>query len=184
MKETASQTAGPYLHIGLLPNVAGLPMYNGTDPGAALVTGPTDAARITLTLRIFDGAGDAVTDAMVEIWQADGAGHIPSQDADFTGWGRATADPETGLIRFETVKPGPVAGQAPHVTLWIAARGINLALHTRAYFAGDDGQDTDPVLSRIDPPARRETLMARQDGDTWHLDIRLQGDAETVFLDI
>ncbi len=94
------------------------------------------------------------------------------------------------MFRFTTLRPGPVPGrgntqQAPHFAITILARGILTRLCTRAYFAGDKLNDTDPLLGAIDDPARRATLVAQSaGGDLWRLDIRLQGEGETVFLDI
>ena len=184
LRETASQTAGPYVHIGLLPNAAGLSMYGGADPGAAMRGDGARGEPMTLTGRVLDGLGAPCPDALVEIWQADADGHLPSRDPAFAGWGRSGCDAGTGAFRFESVRPGPVAGQAPHVTLWIAARGIGLALQTRAYFDGDPANDADPVLARVQPPARRATMMARPVDGEWRFDVHLQGEGETVFLDV
>jgi len=138
-KESPSQTAGPYVHIGCTPNLAGLRMYDG-DLGARMKTGPVKGQEITITGTVFDGDDAPLCDAMVEIWQADAEGLFASAnevrgqaDPHFAGWGRAACDPDTGLFRFETVKPGGVPWtdgrlQAPHVTLWIVARGINIGL--------------------------------------------------------
>lgn len=183
LRESASQTAGPYVHIGLLPNTAGLAMYGGADLGATMRADGVRGEAISVTGRVLDGLGATVRDALVEVWQADADGHLPSRDPAFAGWGRSGCD-ETGLFRFETVKPGRVGPQAPHLTLWIAARGIGLALHTRLYFTGDPANDADPVLARIDPPMRRETLLARAVKGGWHMDVRLQGEGETVFFDV
>jgi protocatechuate 3,4-dioxygenase alpha subunit len=137
----------------------------------------------------------------VEIWQADADGfhNSPNEtrgkaDPHFSGWGRMPTDDTTGEWRFETVKPGRVPYpdgrlQAPHVSVWIVARGINLGLHTRLYF-GDEAEANaeDPLLGRVDGPARRATLVAPRSVDkglpTYTFDIHLQGDRETVFLDI
>ena len=118
-------------------------------------------------------------------------------DSAFRNWGRAGTDFETGLWSLDTVKPGAVVGRhghkrmAPHVSLWIVARGINLGLSTRLYFADEEAANAaDPVLNIIDPPERRQTLLARRDTartggpPTYVLDIRLQGPDETVFFDI
>ncbi|WGH80387.1 protocatechuate 3,4-dioxygenase subunit alpha [Jannaschia ovalis] len=184
-EESASQTAGPYVHIGLAPNAAGIPMFGGRDFGAAMIAGDPAGPRIVLTCRVLDGTGAPLRDAMLEIWQADAEGHIPPRDPGLAGWARRACDAETGLWRLETVRPGPVAGQAPHITVMIFARGINLALHTRIYFEGEEANAADPLLNRIDPPERRATLMAQPGADGgWHLDIRLQGVDETVFLDV
>ncbi|QBX99412.1 protocatechuate 3,4-dioxygenase subunit alpha [Rhodophyticola sp. CCM32] len=198
LKETPSQTAGPYVHIGCTPNVTGIHRVYETDLGAVMKTGPVQGQEITLTGTVYDGTGLAQKDTMVEIWQADAHGRYPSPqdprggaDPNFTGWGRSAGDLETGAFAFDTVKPGPVPLpdgrlQAPHVTLWIVARGINIGLHTRAYFADEDTANAgDPILSAIKPISRLSTLLAQPDGvNRYRFDIHLQGPQETVFFDI
>ena len=69
------------------------------------------------------------------------------------------------------------AQQAPHVAISIFARGLLKALTTRLYFQDEPLNETDPVLALIEDAGRRRTLIARKvSSDTWHLDIRLQGD--------
>src|SRR5690606_34854885 len=117
-----------------------------------------------------DGAGMPLKDALIEVWQADASGlyNSPSElrgraDPDFTGWGRRACDRDTGECLFETVKPGRVPFpdgrmMAPHVSVWIAARGINIGLHTRMYFADEEAANAeDPLLARIEHPARAAT---------------------------
>lgn len=186
LKESASQTAGPYVHIGLTPNFCGITGVYPRDLGQEMVNAGTKGERITITGRIIDGGGLAVKDALVEIWQADGQG-IYNSDG-FQGWGRCATDMDAGTYRFETVKPGPVphpggGKQAPHVTFWIVARGINLGLNTRLYFADEDNSN-DPVLKRIEHQERVKTLIAARAGDTYTFDIHLQGENETIFFDI
>ncbi|MDR7142020.1 protocatechuate 3,4-dioxygenase subunit alpha [Rhizobium sp. BE258] len=197
LKETPSQTAGPYVHIGLTPNFCDISgVYDG-DLGTAMVNDKTTGERITVTGRIFDGAGALVRDAVIEIWQADSAGlyNSPSEmrgaaDPNFTGWGRCPTRAEDGVYSFETIKPGKVPfkdgrKQAPHITFWIVARGINLGLHTRMYFPEEsEANAADPLLQRIEHRDRVATLIAARDGATYTFDIRLQGENETVFLDI
>jgi len=139
---------------------------------------------ITLEGTVIDGAGAPLTDACVEIWQSS-----PATNENFQGFGRAATD-ATGKFSFKTIKPAAVPGpgnslQAPHIAITILARGILLHLTTRAYFEGDPANENDPVLSLIEPPARRASLLAREvTPGTWHLDIHLQGDTETVFFEI
>ncbi|MGF1502967.1 MAG: protocatechuate 3,4-dioxygenase subunit alpha [Paracoccaceae bacterium] len=192
LPETPSQTAGPFVHIGLLPQVAGLetPFSLGGEVAGPAVGG----LRIRIEGVVRDGLGAPVRDAVLEAWQADGAG-VFAHPADprhasvapgFRGFARAAADPETGAFGFQTIKPGPVGAMAPHIALWIVARGINRGLATRLYFA-DEGERNAacPVLGRIDPPERRETLLARPLGDgAYRFEIRLQGQGETVFFDV
>jgi protocatechuate 3,4-dioxygenase alpha subunit len=81
------------------------------------------------------------------------------------------------------------AAMAPHVNLWLAARGVNIGLSTRLYFADEATANADdPVLNIVDPPSRRATLLAHRtsrDGTAiYTFDIHLQGPQETVFFDI
>lgn len=197
LKETPSQTAGPYVHIGLTPNFAEIGGVYADDLGTTLVNDTTLGERITVTGRVLDGLGMPLVDALVEIWQADAAGIYNSAsdlrgtaDPNFSGWGRCATDMQNGTFRFETVKPGPVPFKdgrpmAPHITFWIVARGINLGLHTRMYFPEEvEANAADPVLSRIEHRLRVPTLIASRDGSTLTFDIRLQGEGETIFFDI
>ena len=201
LKETPSQTAGPYVHIGTNPNWVEITGVWEGDLGLALVSPEARGERILVQGRILDGLGQPLTDALVEIWQADAAGlyNSPEErrgaaDPHVAGWGRQPTDAETGAFRFETIKPGRVPYpdgrlMAPHISVWIVARGINIGLHTRLYFGDETTANAeDPVLARIDPRARAETLIApRGEGPglpRYTFDIHLQGDRETVFLDV
>jgi protocatechuate 3,4-dioxygenase alpha subunit len=155
---TPSQTVGPYFALGLLDRPA-----NELAPGGIRITG-----------RVLDGAGEPVPDAMVEIWQADEEGRYRS---DF-GWGRSGCD-EQGRYWFVTRKPGPVEGQAPHLTMMVFARGLLKPVLTRMYFPDEaDANAADPVLTAVDDAS---TLVARAGEDALEFDVRLQGDGETVF---
>lgn len=198
LKETASQTAGPYVHIGLTPNASGIPGVYPGDLGATMVSDRTKGSRIAIRGRVIDGGGAPLRDGLVEIWQADAAGlyNSPSEprgraDPDFTGWGRCACDGDSGEFVFHTVKPGRVPFKdgrlmAPHITFWIVARGINLGLHTRMYFPEEEQANAeDPLLQRIEHRDRVATMVARPEGNGgYRFDIHLQGERETVFLDI
>lgn len=201
LKETPSQTAGPYVHIGTNPNWVEITGVWEGDLGLALVSPDTKGERILVQGRVLDGMGQPLTDALVEIWQADAAGLYNSflekrgaADPSFVGWGRQPTDANTGLFRFETIKPGRVPYgdgrlMAPHITVWIVARGINIGLHTRLYFGDEAAANAeDPVLARIDPRERVKTLVASRGEEAglacYTFDIHLQGPQETVFLDV
>ncbi len=191
-KETASQTAGPYVHIGCTPNFLGIEGIFPEDLGTRMITGEPAGERITVTGSVIDGAGNVLKDALVEIWQADAAGKFSGQGGaeGFTGWGRSPGDMETGEFTFETLKPGRVPWhdgrkQAPHITVWVVARGINLGLHTRIYFPDEEEANAeDPILQRVEHRQRIKTLIARKTPEGYRFDIRLQGEDETIFFDI
>jgi len=156
MKETPSQTAGPFLHIGLMPDGIGI--------APLAVSSPTDPVTLHGTLHDADGA--PVSDALVEMWQVDGP------------WARCPTDARGGW-RLQAARPGAI----PFVALWIIARGINTGLHTRLYFPDIDHAG-DAAMARV-PQDRRGTLVALDEGDgAYRLDIRLGGEDETVFFDV
>jgi protocatechuate 3,4-dioxygenase alpha subunit len=193
LKESPSQTAGPYVHIGLTPNFCGITGVIDKDLGATMVSETTKGERISIVGRVLDGTGAPVSDAVIELWQADSEGNFvevaPGTTPDFTGWGRQPAGPDGGY-EFKTIKPGRVAGpdgklMAPHVSLWIVARGINIGLQTRVYFSDEaEANASDFVLNKVLDARRRETLIASKDGQRYVLDIHLQGPQETVFFDL
>jgi protocatechuate 3,4-dioxygenase alpha subunit len=196
-KESPSQTAGPYVHIGLTPNYSGIEGVYPTDLGKHMLSPATKGTRIAVEGRVFDGGGAVVKDALIEIWQADADGRCNSPgetrgaaDPHFSGWGRCACDMETGLFRFETIKPGevPYPGggmQAPHISFWIVARGINLGLNTRMYFAEDEGLlASDPVLKKIERRDRLSTIVIPGRNCVYSFDIWLQGPNETIFFDV
>ena len=162
-----------------------------------MVNDKTKGDRITIKGTVLDGTGTALRDALIEIWQADAAGLYPSPqetrgkaDPNFTGWGRSPGDMKTGEFIFESIKPGRVPHRggklmAPHVTFWMVARGINLGLHTRMYFADEtEANAEDPILTQIEHQNRLPTLLAQPEGNaTYRFDIRLQGESETIFFD-
>lgn len=192
LTETASQTAGPFVHIGMMPTYAGLGDIYETEVGTLPIADGAKGQIITITGSVFDGSGWALRDAMIESWQPDAAGKFVGQagaDPAVSGLCRFAADPDTGEFALRTVKPGAVAArggkmQAPHISLWVVARGINVGLQTRIYFEDEDNS-ADPLLARIEQRPRVDTLIAKRTGEgQYRFDIRLQGAGETVFLDI
>lgn len=189
LKQTASQTIGPFFSYCLTPE-----HYGHKSIAGSVLHGPGIAGeKIRLVGRVIDGANAPVSDAIVEIWQADSQGAYPAPGGGapggFTGFGRAATDP-SGQFAFETIKPGAVPGrgnnwQAPHIGIIVFARGMLSHLFTRLYFAEEaEANAQDPVLNTV-PAARRGTLVAARDGDgAYRFDIRLQGDQETVFFDV
>jgi protocatechuate 3,4-dioxygenase, alpha subunit len=199
LKESPSQTAGPYIHIGATPNWVEITGVWQEDLGLVLVGPETKGERILVKGRVFDGSGTPLKDALVEIWQADAEGlyNSPEEtrgraDPHFVGWGRQPTDGTTGEYRFETIKPGRVAfgedgWQAPHIVVTVSARGLLNHLVTRLYFEDETTNGADPVLQRL-PAERRDTLLARRDeggeGAVYRFDVVLQGRGETAFFNI
>lgn len=176
LHQTPSQTVGPFFGYAL-PYEGGAQLLPQHAPGTIRLHGT-----------VFDGAGEAVPDAVVEIWQADAAGapvanrgSLHRDGYTFTGFGRAAVD-GWGHFSFTTVKPGSMrAGSAPYVMVTVFARGLLHHLFTRAYFADEAANETDPFLESLG--GRASTLIASVDTDGYRFDIHLQGEGETVFFD-
>jgi protocatechuate 3,4-dioxygenase alpha subunit len=191
LQMTASQTVGPYLHIGM----DGLNIDNLVGEG---VTGE----RLVIEGRVFDGNGKPVTDGLVEIWQANAHGKYAHPDdtrdlplePGFKGFGRLPTDEEGGF-RFTTIRPGRVPGpasslQAPHIIVSFFTRGLLKRLATRIYFQDEPANASDPILNQV-PAERRSTLIARrvpERAGVFEWNIVLQGETngqkETVFFDV
>lgn len=197
-KETPSQTAGPYVHIGLTPNTLGNHGTYPEDLGKSPIRAGAKGEKITITGHVRDGAGMILRDALVESWQADAAGIYPAPndprgaaDPNVTGWARFIADFDSGDWTFETVKPGRVPApdgrlMAPHISIWVVARGINIGLQSRIYFEDEAEANAQcPVLQRVEHRDRVKTLLAKKTGPgAYRFDIVLQGEGETVFFDL
>jgi protocatechuate 3,4-dioxygenase, alpha subunit len=184
---TPSQTVGPFFHYAL------------TEGDQSKLVPLDHPQAIRIEGAVYDGAGEPVTDAMIEIWQADGAGRyahpedtredLPLEEG-FTGFGRCATDVE-GRFEFITIKPGPVPGpdgqmQAPHISMSIFARGLLRQVVTRIYFPDEEEANaSDPILASIKDKEVRSTLIARGAlEDHLHFDIHLQGDRQTAFFDV
>jgi protocatechuate 3,4-dioxygenase, alpha subunit len=175
---TPSQTVGPFFHFGLTTPF-------GRKPG-------TSAAddQIRVIVRVFDGDGLPLDDAIVEFWQRNvqrtpGSG---TEELETSECGRVATDAdgscEIVLTRPQATDSGR-ARRAAHINLCLFARGLLRQVYTRIYFSGDPALESDPVVALV-PADRRATLMARPDGaapDRWRFDLHLQGPHETVFFD-
>jgi protocatechuate 3,4-dioxygenase alpha subunit len=179
---TPSQTVGPFFAIGL-------PWDRGP-----LVVAPDTPGAIRITGTIYDGAGDPVTDSLIETWQADPEGGFadlygfggPSRASGFRGFGRYGAEDGDGRFEIVTVKPGRVpwpdgGAQAPHIDVSVFARGMLHRCVTRIYFADEPEANADDPVLRSVPVDRRDTLLAQPVEGGYRFDIRLQGSGETVF---
>lgn len=191
--QTPSQTVGPYFAYGLTPEQYGYEL--SSIASASLARSDTEGERIRVEGRVLDGEGLPISDAMIEIWQADASGRYahPSDprgsNASFKGFGRCGTgtDPENRFF-FDTVKPASVDGtQAPHINVIVFMRGMLVHAFTRIYFSDETAANAkDPVLASV-PTDRRGTLIAQRSttpsGTVYRFDIHMQGDQETVFFD-
>jgi protocatechuate 3,4-dioxygenase alpha subunit len=184
---TPSQTVGPFLHIAL-------PWEDGPD-----VVPPGTPGSVVVTGRVYDGEGTALPDALVETWQADPDGRFDHPDdprgaappavPGFRGFGRCPTGAD-GAFRIVTLRPGPLPApggltEAPHLDVSVFARGLLDRVVTRLYFPDEPLNDTDPVLTSLPDPDRRNTLIATAGlDDNYRFDIHLQGADETVFFDV
>ena len=195
LKETPSQTAGPYVHIGLALAAAGLPPRT-EELWNQLAKPEAPGEHILLLGNVYDGNGHLVRDSFLEFWQADHQGRYQveyNQENAFNSFGRTATTFDAGEWTLNTIKPGVVSTSggvpmAPHIAVSLFARGINIHLQTRLYF--DDEAEANakcPILNLIEQPARRETLIAKRcevDGKlAYRFDIVIQGENETVFFD-
>ncbi len=178
MLQTPSQTVGPYFAYGLCPEQylydfkSLVPSDRVTSSHPATQPG----TQITITGKIFDGEGVPIPDAMVEIWQNDGKNRL------FGRFGTGT-DPENRFV-FHTLKPEPVDGQAPFITLMLFMRGQLIHSYTRIYFSDEeDLNEKDEALGAL-PADRRHTLIAQKNDSVYTFDIHMQGENETVFFDV
>lgn len=175
VKEHPSQTAGPYVHIGCLPNYVGI---KGVYDEDFTINRPLPKGeKITIKGNVYDGDGAIAKDIMIESWQADSKGDLVKGI-----WQRMPTNLDTGEYVLETIMPGSVDGQAPHINLWIVARGINIGLNTRIYF--EDNQNDKDMIWNYVPADRKSTMIAKKVNGGYEFDIRLQGDGETVFFDV
>jgi len=194
LKQTPSQTVGPFFAYGLTPEQYGYPFRSLV--GSKLADDDTPGERIRIIGRVLDGDGAPVPDAMIEIWQADGEGRYAhpadprGSNVRFAGFGRCGTgtDPDNRFV-FDTIKPGKVGdGQAPHVNVIVFMRGMLSHVFTRIYFADEAAANArDPVLASVEEARRRTLIAVRESGPAgivYRLDLRMQGPDETVFFDV
>ncbi len=193
LHQTPSQTVGPFFAYGLVPSQYG---YDLPSLFTSELAQPQAAGEhIVLTGCVYDGAGQTIVDALVEISQVDASGQpvttvADAQNRGFTGFGRCGTGTLPGHhYSFTTVKPGAAAArQAPFINVCVTMRGLLVHTFTRVYF-DDEGaaNSTDTVLASV-PVERRATLLARRSntpaGPVYRFDIHMQGAQETVFFDL
>jgi protocatechuate 3,4-dioxygenase, alpha subunit len=199
LKQTPSQTVGPFFAYSLTAEQYGYD-FNSivndslTDFSFEKTKNTEGVSPIYITGKIFDGAGNAVPDAVIELWQADEKGQyrtteIQGKNDGFTGFGRlGTGTNPEHRFTFTTLKPASIDEQAPHIDVIVFMRGLLLHLHTRLYFSDEKMANAQDNLLNSMPKERRNTLIANKleiNGKTFYeFNIYLQGEKETVFFDI
>jgi protocatechuate 3,4-dioxygenase alpha subunit len=195
LKQTPSQTVGPYFAYGLSPTQYGYDLKSLFTP--ALVTPKAQGEHIRIVGQVLDGAGVPISDALVEINQRNASGQFVTTVAEseaqgFAGFGRCgTGTLADNAFEFSTVKPGAVAGQAPYIDVCVTARGLLVHTFSRIYFDDEAAANAnDEVLNSV-PAERRATLIAQRAmtpaGAVYRFDICMQDSArgkETVFFDL
>ncbi|EZO94363.1 protocatechuate 3,4-dioxygenase alpha chain [Pseudomonas aeruginosa BWH052] len=170
LRETPSQTAGPYVHIGLALAAAGNPTRD-LEIWNRMAREDAPGQHILLLGHVYDGNGHLVRDSFLEFWQADSEGRYQERydpERPFNSFGRTATTFDAGEWTLHTVKPGVVRNaqgvpMAPHINVSLFARGINIHLQTRLYF--DDETEANaacPVLNLIEQAPRRDTLLAQR----------------------
>lgn len=190
LQQTPSQTVGPFFAYSLTAEQYSYD-YNSIVNGS-LLGDDAEGERFYISGSIYDGKGNTISDAMIELWQADANGNyrvlpINRKNDGFAGFGRLGTGTDTEhRFTFKTIKPGCVNGQAPHINVILFMRGSLLALNTRIYFS-DEANETDSLLNAVDPSRRRTLIAERKEINgsiTYHFDIHMQGEHETVFFEV
>jgi protocatechuate 3,4-dioxygenase alpha subunit len=189
MLQTASQTVGPYFAYGLVPEQYRYDFDSLCD-GNLIHDETVPGERITIFGRVFDGNGEAIPDALIEIWQADAKGTYLSEKTRFHGFGRFGTGTDKGCrFWFRTIKPGSVEHSAPYINVIVFMRGLLTHLYTRIYFDDEPvANSNDSVLNKVDRErlsslvARRVVLPDQSFG--FEFNIYMQGEHETVFFDV
>ena len=184
LDETPFQTAGPFLHIGCMPNSIKISKIYQNDLGEIPFKNKQENELITIEGSVFDGNSVALDDVMIETWQCDEKGQFNEDN----GFARLIPDKLTKKFTLKTIKPGFYRGfdgkiHSPHVSLSISARGLNMTLNTRVYFE-DDELKNDPLLSIVTMDKLNSLIAKKITKNSYLFDIFLQGDKETIFLDI
>jgi protocatechuate 3,4-dioxygenase alpha subunit len=174
LAQTPSQTIGPFFAYGLCPAQYS---YDFRDlVSNELIDPKSHTLAITISGQVFDGDRNLIPDAMVEIWQDDGKNRL------FGRCGTGT-DPENRFI-FHTIKPLPLNGQAPHLTVVLFMRGQLIHAFTRLYFSDEEALNKQDEVLKSVPAERRESLIAQKTTNGYLFNIYMQGENETVFFNV
>jgi protocatechuate 3,4-dioxygenase alpha subunit len=171
LKESASQTAGPYVHIGLAPHQAGFDIF---EKNFTNVVAPPGVAgeRITIEGRVIDGSGTPVRDVLIELWQANAAGRYNHPADRQRQAARSHSRLGRGLLRLQhrrldvrddQARRGgrPQRGRWRRTSICGSSRAASTsACHAHVFSDEAEANAADPVLNLIEWEVRRKTLIA------------------------
>lgn len=159
---TPRQTAGPfYPHTKPFDSDFDLTEFKGTS-----VADPSTV--IEITGRVFSVKGEAIKDAVIEIWQADTRGTYsfplqPDAPPSFQGYGAAKTNTD-GAYRFRTVRPAAYGSGAfrrtPHIHFRVVTSDRR-ELVTQMYFPGEAMNASDFIYARLGNEALQAAVTAR-----------------------
>lgn len=175
LKPSPAVTVGPFYP----PQPMGLQLFgakalNPLPEGSDLMIGPSEkhceGEKISLSGRVLNTAGQALSGVRVEIWQVDACGHYvvetaTDKDPSFAGYGAVSTD-AVGRYGFTTIRPKGYARyaglikRAAHILLRVSGAGLS-PLATEVWFAGDPGDERDSFVSRIADPQLRVRMLVR-----------------------
>jgi protocatechuate 3,4-dioxygenase alpha subunit len=163
---TTSQTIGPFPHEGW--------RWAFDEAGAE------GGAAITIAGRVLDGNDAPIDDAVLEAWSPSAA-QAEEGTRPRPGFRRVPSD-ERGEFRFALPRSDRPRG-APFAYVTVFARGLLKHQFCAVFLEDDAGLADAPLLAQV-PAGRLATLIAAKAGALeYRWDVRLQGDAETVFFD-
>ena len=118
-----------------------------------------------LTGKILDKNGEAIRNALVEIWQVDAnAVYIHSRsdnagkhDKNFQGYGRFTTS-STGEYYFRTIKPVKYPGRCPHIHFAVKTPKSKNKFTTQLYVKGEPSNERDGIWSSVRDEKQRAAI--------------------------
>jgi len=170
---TTSQTIGPFSHEG----------WQWAVDFCAPARLAAGAPIIVVHGTVFDGDGNPIDDAQIEAWlpeaaQAEATLEIPGFRRVPTG-----KSGEFSMHLSAPPRPDNAAAGEPVAYVTVFARGLTRHQFTAVFLEDDPALAQSAILAQV-PAERRDTLIARKDGDgRYRWDIWMQTEKETVFFD-
>jgi len=130
------------------------PMYTPGAPRRSVLAGPKEAGeRLRIRGTVFGpDCRTPLRRALLDVWQADAAGHYHDEREDYRLRGQILTD-DRGQYQIDTIRPGGYGGRPAHIHFTVTAPGHE-PLTTQLYFRGDPVLDHDscgPACNTNDP---------------------------------